>query len=850
MPLCLPTVQPTSSTPFLRHCLLTALLSATAVAQFSQPYSGVNPTVRSTPLPIVVMKYEPNTPYSHARTVVFGRDNKRIIQLAKDRGSSWFKRTAIPFQTGLLPADDPVPFRNPDGSVASLFVLGSDRIIYQATTSRHAKNGDWSAWASLPSNVAMASSCSAVNTPNGLGVSVFAVGVDGYLYNAFFTRGGSGGWGSWYRVPGSPANLRGRPAVVNSTDSLVVHIFTADGSGTMHHNTFTRGGQGGWAHTALQGAGFLASPSCYALGSIVSVFATGTNGQVYQAVNSNSLWGAWGSLGGASTGTFVSGPAAVNSPDETSLDIIALTSAGIIEKRTYARGSSGWSNWTAFSSQEKLTSGPTLANWHTMKSTTGQTRARMFDPAQSVAHWFDENSFGKYRIGEAFISNWNTMPDDPNTAVDESSYAFFHGGDYAKKAQLMIQSFETLTGFRFANYDSNLDGKVTTDELMIYWEYPGESARVRGAPLCISVPSLSGCGVSLDLGLPRGAAHIGPEIITEELCHALFGLDDLYETSQLPSYVGPGRLSMISNNAAFPHLHPWGKMKLGWIQPTIVAKDGWYSLRPIEQHPDLLVVHDPARGDDDYFMVENRWPNGSIEHALPDRGFGMWRISEHYQNASFWGRRTIKLLRAGGGKDDSVAFWDAGDARTAYHLTTNSVPASTRWDDGSASNIAFYHFSGAGQVARVFVDVPPLRSTPPAPYRAAAYTYLNQSQPYQNQSPNWLTAQTMPVLGSTLKLRVPMSSATGQNINSFFLATGFSNPGAVHPLLNGYQYASLDIIMPVPFGAAGQFGTIGIPVPADVNLPGLTLFQQVLRAQLGQGFPLSVSRGGKIVVGF
>ena len=849
---------PTPSAHATHRFLPQVIAAATALtlalpAQFTTPYAGVGPAVRVSPQPIVVMKYEPETPYSHDRYMMFGREGNRLFQIAKNRSNTWHSRVEVPFVSGLVPADDPVAFHNPEASVVSLFVLGSDGTIYQATGARYAPFGSWSGWSALPNAPAMASTCVAVNTPNGLGVSAFAIGYDGLLYNAFYSRGAGGGWGSWTPVPNSP-QLIGRPTVVNGPPGgQEINLFATDRAGVIRHVRFVRGvgpGTGWTGWSSLSGPRFVGSPSCYALGSLVSVFATADDGQVYQAVRGSGGWGSWSSLGGPSSGSFVGGPAAVNSPDESSLEILARTDANTVELRTYDRTGGGWSSWGPTPIGGTLTSGPTIQNWHTRTSTLAETRAVFFGAQRSVAHWFGENSQGRFPVSEAYISNWLEMPDDPNTPVNESSYEFFHGSNYAEKARIMIQNFERLTGyqFRWANYDTDGNGIITTEELMVYWVYPGEGARVRGTPICINVgPSLC---VQLTHGLPRSAAQIGPETICEELCHGLFGLDDLYPTPQLPGYVGPGRLSLISNNAEFPHLHPWGKLKLGWVAPTVVTQDGWYRLRPIEFHQDLLVLHDPARGPRDYFLVENRWPDGSIEATLPDRGIGVWRIGEHYEGQSFWGRRTIKLLRAGGGNDDTIAFWDASDPRTSYHLTPTSVPANSLWDGGASSNIALYHPPVASPNAWVYVDVPPLRSAPPPPRTNARYDYIDQQPPYTNQSPPWLTAQGLPILGTSLDVQVPSSFVQGTNITTYYLVFGGSSPGVLSPVFAGYLYASLDVLLPMAFGVPGQTQVVSIPLPDVPELSGAQLYQQVLRIEAGRGFPLTVSRGGRVTLGY
>lgn len=826
---------------------LIALLSHALPAQFETPYSGVGKQVRSTPLPVVVMCYEPDTPIDDKRMCFYGRSGSTAYQVAMDRGSNWYKPIAL--KTPLAVVDDPVPMRHEDGSV-SLFVLCSNQVVYQATTQRHEYIGTWSSFAPLPSNVNLASSAVAVPAPGGSGgVTAVAVGTDRRLYNSYYSNTAQS-WSSWSMLPRSPV-LQGRPTVWNSSDRQKLHVVCTDSAGIVRHIYFQRGIPGGWsAWSTLPTAPgtFRPSPTSYVFQNLTSVLATGTDGQVYQSLLGSSGWSSWSSLGGS----FASGPMVVNSRDGERLDIYARDSAGTLHRRVYNRSTSIWTNWGQITTGVNWSGTPSLHNWHTRTMTQAEIREQLFGAAASVDRWFTENSFGKFRIREAYISPWLVMPDDPKTGENESSYQFFHGSNYAKKAELMIQGLEQLTPFRFGAYDSApKDGKVTIDELMVYWIYPGAGARVRGAPTYIRVPSLgNGAGVSLSLGLPRSGAHTPPATITEELCHALFGLDDLYPTNQLPNYVGPGGLTLISDNSAFPHLHPWGKLKLGWVTPKVVTSDGWYELKAIEKHDELLVLHNPAKGTKDYFLVENRWPPGSIEHALPDRGLGVWRISEHFNGQAHWGRKTIHLLRAGGGTDDRVAFFDGGDARTSYHLTPSSVPASSRWLDNSSSEIAIYHVPSAGSSMRVFVDVPPLLKSPPPKYAAASINYIDQRAPFANPSPNWLVAASRPVVGSSFRIRVPSTYFSGSEFVTHFLVLGFTGVNVTLPIFDGYLYASIDNFVVAGSGLQGTYQQLAVPIPQQFNLVGLPFYMQVLQLRSSQGTPMRLSRGLRGVAGY
>ena len=271
-----------------------------------------------------------------------------------------------------------------------------------------------------------------------------------------------------------------------------------------------------------------------------------------------------------------------------------------------------------------------------------------FGPRKSVSTYFNEVSYGNFNIKEAMVTDWLVARDDTNTpGIDESSYAWVHAGaDEAtlrRKGAWLIRQIEEMTPFRFRPYDKNGDGKVTIDELAVIWIYPGESGRGRETdPAVVKVDSLS---KGVQMGLLARTGDQSPWVTSaHEMGHQIFRLLDLYADDKGYTGVGAGSL-MCDGWSDGTHLDPWAKMKLGWLKPTVVTEDGWYDLADVETAPQALILHDPSRGAQDYFIVENRWPGQSHEDFRGKMGIAIWRVSER-DGSGDWARRTIDFIWA------------------------------------------------------------------------------------------------------------------------------------------------------------------------------------------------------------
>jgi M6 family metalloprotease-like protein len=352
----------------------------------------------------------------------------------------------------------------------------------------------------------------------------------------------------------------------------------------------------------------------------------------------------------------------------------------------------------------------------------------LFGPRPSVADWFRENSGGKLTITSAGVLGWyhaarpathywsTTKAKDPKDRDGDG----WLNGHVEKWAEAIRRAAKE---FKFTPYDVNHDGVLATDELAILIVIPqkspfGTNRRPAGRqtprwePLVIQgvrIPVIAEwyTGIPTNQGAP---AH--------ELCHLLLGAPDLYVNG--PYQFAARDYSIMDHSYTTAHLDPFEKLKLGWLDCTVVSKSGEFTLRDVETHRRVLLLYDPGRGPGEYFLIENRWRRGSYDAGAGAAGSGIgadglaiWHILEDPAlfgkgdpaagGPAEWGRRGIRLVRANGGNpvNDSRALFN----RKWDFLTDETEPARFRWIDGSATGFGLRLLTDAGPEVRVQIIV-------------------------------------------------------------------------------------------------------------------------------------------------
>ncbi|MBL7103310.1 MAG: hypothetical protein ISS18_03185 [Bacteroidales bacterium] len=628
------------------------------------------------------------------------------------RSHYWNKNIDLPKTQKFKSA--PITINSADGVLQSVFALGNDGYIYQTFTSAFTDDNKWQPWTKLPGNTKFKSAPTALNTPGGNILSVMATGEDGYVYQILFFRGSGSHWqNNWTKLPGN-TKFKSAPTSLNTPGGNILSVMATGEDGYVYQILYFRGSGSHWQNnwTKLPGnTKFKSAPTALNTpgGNMLSVMATGEDGYVYQILffrGPGSHWqNKWTKLHGNLT--VKSAPWSMNSADGKLAIVYVLGDDNRIYEKVFFRGSgSYWTDWEPLPGNNSYVSGAAAIHRLARKNTPEYYRKLMFGSDNSIRGYFLENSYGKFTFKEAYITQWLTIKDDPSTPLDESSFDFIHFFDHQtganeRKSNWIIQQVEKLTPFRFSQYDKNSDGKITLDELSIYWIYPGDwDARCRKcSPPLVPVPSLTH-GVEIGW-LARGGAGQSLETIAEELAHQAFNLGDLYTEPGNP-YPGVGPFSLMGSQGVY-HLDPWAKIKLGWIKPGVITTDASYSLASVETNPEVYILYNPQKGAKEYFIVENRWPGNSYEENLPDKGLAIWHIDESGCPQHFNARKIIHLVSPVANK---LQLWDGADPATGYDFTPISTPTNSNWFDGTSSGISVRNIPTSGKYMNFYIDVP------------------------------------------------------------------------------------------------------------------------------------------------
>jgi hypothetical protein len=76
-----------------------------------------------------------------------------------------------------------------------------------------------------------------------------------------------------------------------------------------------------------------------------------------------------------------------------------------------------------------------------------------------------------------------------------------------------------------------------------------------------------------------------------------------------------------------PLMSAWSKVKLGWVDPTVVSTSGTYYLKRACHNAEIIKITSNFPSGE-YILIENRQPCG-FEAALPEGGLAIWHIDEN-----------------------------------------------------------------------------------------------------------------------------------------------------------------------------------------------------------------------------
>jgi len=348
--------------------------------------------------------------------------------------------------------------------------------------------------------------------------------------------------------------------------------------------------------------------------------------------------------------------------------------------------------------------------------------------------YFRENSLGLFGLTNAGVLGWYDADKpaphywDPIDEGDQDGDGWVNG--HVEKWTEAVRKADAE--FDFAAYDANKDGVLSPRELGVHIVIPQNNPfgtnREPAGRECPDWQPLVVDGVRIPV---IAESYIGappsPPLTAHELAHLFLNTPDEYFGFAYPC--AAGAFSLMDNHGYGSHLDPFLKLRLGWAKPRFVTSGGAYTLRAVETSGEVLVLYSPGRSTAEYFLIENRWPDGSYERALPDRGLAVWHIVDDpgllaqippppgcapdawtQVTPEDWGRRAIRLLKPVQPLDNAKALWDGSQPETGYDLLSSDpdpAHATLVWADGTPSGFSIRDIAPAGPEMTVRIDAEP-----------------------------------------------------------------------------------------------------------------------------------------------
>ncbi|PWE17180.1 hypothetical protein DDZ18_05645 [Marinicauda salina] len=239
----------------------------------------------------------------------------------------------------------------------------------------------------------------------------------------------------------------------------------------------------------------------------------------------------------------------------------------------------------------------------------------------------------------------------------------------------------------FARYDANGDGLVDRSELMILRF--GADDGIGGQMGFSLETTLDGVRVRIPVLLVARETTLAG--LVHETMHAWGGVD-IYGPRRALNYRATPMAAMLWDDR-FMHFDPWHKARFGWVRPRFQPIDGGAGATLLgspghdvgRDWSRPIVFYDPARGLDEYFMVEFRTPHpadcaGShlpdsacpryADNGVSDAGLVVW----HYRATDGASVRPADVRRRDDPDDRFAWPGDTAEDGHMLHLAVARAP--------------------------------------------------------------------------------------------------------------------------------------------------------------------------------
>jgi len=363
------------------------------------------------------------------------------------------------------------------------------------------------------------------------------------------------------------------------------------------------------------------------------------------------------------------------------------------------------------------------------------------DGGMSMRGLYSEMSGQRWRIGKHTVLGCGT-PSIYHPPAEHQGFWYWSNNAFAVMRQDAIAA--AAADFDFKSHDLDGDGRVLPNELDI--------------EICVPQTGTSGqAGQFADypinggtLGIASIDCYFGPAsfrkgaigTVGHENGHETLGAYDLYGPGIPPM---PDNLSLMGTGGAV-HMSAYEKLHHGWIAPQVLDITQWtgrpdttgntvprsssltLTIDPIETSKRALIIYNPLRGHDEYFIVENRSMSTTLgitnydSNLFGSGGLVLWHIVENPAllnpnipppvpcrpafpsatsgcvDAALWSERLAQF------------GWVVGGIQNWGSILPNQV-TSLVWADGAPLDMTLTGISGQRSLLKITKNTPPV-STP------------------------------------------------------------------------------------------------------------------------------------------